>query len=412
MTNDGMTNDEGRKGGGPASEVRLPFAIGDSPLIRHSPPRSLLLSKRASRWRRLAEFSGRAVLFLVTCSSAIAVLFIFYFILRDALPFFRIRGIWELLTGVAWYPSGRPPAFGALAIFYGSGIVTLGAILVAVPLGVAAAVCLSDVLPFGLRQWVKPVIEILAAIPSVAYGFFALVVFAPALQESGGTMLVTATWVVGAPLALLAAVVLGEALATRFPAPLARANRWLARLALGSLALYGVSRLAAALGALTISSGTNALNVSVILGIMALPTVVSVSEDALQAVGRELREGSYALGATRAETMLRVIVPAASSGICAAVILGVMRAIGETMVVWMASGNAAQIPKPWYDVLQPVRTLTATIAGDMGEADQVTGSARFHVLFALALALLTISFACNLLSELAVRRAQQKMGQQ
>jgi phosphate transport system permease protein len=82
------------------------------------------------------------------------------------------------------------------------------------------------------------------------------------------------------------------------------------------------------------------------------------------------------------------------------------------MVVWMASGNAAQIPKPWYDVLQPVRTLTATIAGDMGEADQVTGSARFHVLFALALALLTISFACNLLSELAVRRAQQKMGQQ
>ena len=123
-----------------------------------------------------------------------------------------------------------------------------------------------------------------------------------------------------------------------------------------------------------VASGTNALNVSIILGIMALPTIVSVSEDALQAVGRELREGSYALGATRAETLVKVIIPAAGSGILAAVILGVMRAIGETMVVWMASGNAAQIPQPWYNFLQPVRTLTATIAGDMGEADQVTGS--------------------------------------
>ena len=107
---------------------------------------------------------------------------------------------------------------------------------------------------------------------------------------------------------------------------------------------------------------------------MALPTVVSVSEDALQAAGRELREGSYALGATRAETLFKVVIPAAGSGIIAAVILGVMRAIGETMVVWMASGNAAQIPSPWFNFLSPVRTLTATIAGDMGEADQVTGS--------------------------------------
>jgi phosphate transport system permease protein len=213
-----------------------------------------------------------------------------------------------------------------------------------VPLGVLAAVCLSDVLPFTLRQAVKPVIEILAAIPSVAYGFFALVVFAPFLQSLGA------------------------------------------------------------------ASGTNALNVSIILGIMALPTVVSVSEDALQAVGRELREGSYALGATRAETILRVVIPAAGSGILAAVILGVMRAIGETMVVWMASGNAAQIPEPWFNLLEPVRTLTATIAGDMGEADHVTGSARYHVLFAMALSLLAISFAGNLASEWISRRSLKKLG--
>ena len=111
------------------------------------------------------------------------------------------------------------------------------------------------------------------------------------------------------------------------------------------------------LGGIQIISGTNALNVSVILGIMALPTIVSVSEDALQAVGPELRMGSYGLCATRAETLVLTVLPAASSGIMAAVILGIMRALGETMVVWMASGNAAIIPDPFYDFLSPVRTM-------------------------------------------------------
>jgi phosphate transport system permease protein len=161
---------------------------------------------------------------------------------------------------------------------------------------------------------------------------------------------------------------------------------------------------------LTAASGTNALNVAVMLGIMALPTVVSVAEDALQAAGRDLREGSYALGATRAETVVRVVLPAAASGVTAAVILGVMRAVGETMVVWMASGNAAHIPHPWYNLLSPVRTLTATIAGDMGEADHVTGSARYHVLFAMALSLLVISFLCNFISERLMWRARKKLG--
>jgi phosphate transport system permease protein len=135
-----------------------------------------------------------------------------------------------------------------------------------------------------------------------------------------------------------------------------------------------------------------------------------VSEDALNAVGRELREGSYALGATRAETLVRVVVPAARSGILAAVILGVMRAVGETMVVWMASGNAARIPSPWFNFLQPVRTLTATIAGDMGEADQVTGSARYHVLFAMAACLLAFAFVMNVVSEYAIRRSRRVKG--
>jgi phosphate transport system permease protein len=371
---------------------------------------SLLMSHRARRRQRVAGLLGTGFLLAVTSLSTFAVLFIFYFIARDALPFFQLQGVREFFASAHWYPSAAQPEFGALAIFVGSGLVTLGAAVVAVPLGIVAAVCLSDVLPFAARQVVKPVIELLAAIPSVAYGFFALVVFAPLLQERGGQLLQVACWIVGAPLAALAVFVASDLLTDRVAETRRPAVRWGLVAGLGALAFGGLWWLGMRLGGVEVTSGANALNVSIILGIMALPTVVSVAEDAIQATGRELREGSYALGATRSETILRTILPAAGSGIMAAVILGVMRAVGETMVVWMASGNAAQIPQPWYNVLQPVRTLTATIAGDMGEADQATGSARFHVLFAMALCLLVFSFACNLVSEWGVRRTRRKVG--
>jgi phosphate transport system permease protein len=338
------------------------------------------------------------------------VFFIFFFIARDALPFFRLEGMREFFTSARWYPSAGDPEFGALAMFVGSGLVTLGATLVAVPLGIAAAVCLSDMIPFSMRQAIKPVIEMLAAIPSVAYGFFALVVFAPLLQQQGGHLLAVAAWITGLPIAILAIVVLSDMATDRLRDRSRLAARLILTVALGGGALAGLAWLSHTLGALKIASGTNALNVSIILGIMALPTVVSVSEDALQAVGRELREGSYALGATRAETLVKTVLPAAASGILAAVLLGIMRAIGETMVVWMASGNAARIPSPWFNLLDPVRTLTATIAGDMGEADHVTSSARYSVLFAMALSLLVFSFICNIISENFIRRTRKKAG--
>ena len=211
-------------------------------------------------------------------------------------------------------------------------------------------------------------------------------------------------------MAALLVFIVGDGVASWFPVRMRRGAQGVGMLVLGLAALRGLGLAAESLSGLEIPSGTNALNVALVLGIMALPTVVSVSEDALQAAGRELREGSYALGATRAETMMRTVLPAARSGILAAVILGLMRAIGETMVVWMASGNAAQIPEPWYNVLEPVRTLTATIAGDMGEADHVTGSARYHVLFAMALCLLSFSFLCNLASEWVLRHSRRKAG--
>lgn len=369
-----------------------------------------MMGDAAARFARLEARAGGGFLFLVTAAAALVILFIFYYIIRDAVPFFRARGFREFFTGTAWYPSGTPPSFGALPMFYGSAMVTIGAMLIAGPLGVAAAVCLSDVLPFGARQVAKPIIEVLAAIPSVAYGFVALVLFAPLLQEHGGAILAAGALIVGVPLALLGAVVGSELGAGLFPGRARSYARAALALALAGAACGALIYVAARLDKLPVSSGTNALNASVVLAIMALPTVVSVSEDALSAVGRELREASYALGAMRAETVVKVVMPAARRGILAAVILGASRAIGETMVVWMASGNAAQIPTPWYNFLAPVRTLTATIAGDMGEAEQVTGAERYAVLFAMALCLLVFSFACNLVGEWAIRGSKGKGG--
>lgn len=372
--------------------------------------KSIYVSKGTGRTKRLSGFLMEGSLFIVTSVSMIAVIFILLFIARDALPFFKLRGIKEFLFSIRWYPSGNPAEFGALAIIFGSAMVTFLSTLVAMPLAIFSAASLSDILPFSVRQVVKPVIEIIAAIPSVAYGFFALVVFAPLLQRSGGHLLGISVWLTGIPLSLILTYILSETLANKLFKNPAKFHRTAILIILEGVIVYGLYKLYTVFAGLVISSGANALNVSIILAIMALPTIVSVSEDALQAVGRELREGSYALGATRAETLVKVIIPAAKSGIIAAIILGVMRALGETMLVWMASGNAAQIPQPWYDVFQPIRTLTATIAGDMGEADHVTGSARYHVLFAMALLLLLFSLISNFISEWLTARSKKKWG--
>jgi len=369
---------------------------------------AFVVSAGKRKFQKFARTVGESTLLLIASFVAIVVFFIFYFVAVDAIPYFQLRGFSEFFTSTDWYPADDPGKFGALAIIYGSLMVTLGSTLLAVPMGVSAAICLSDILPFSVRQYAKPVIEMLAAIPSVAFGFFALVIFAPLLQTQGGPILMWAWWVLAAPFLLLAIIVISDLLTANIEDQNKRqmmSTTLLVILGIGALGfLYWVGSV---LRQIEIMSGTNALNVSIILSFMALPTIVSVSEDALQAVGRELREGSYALGSTRAETIVRTVLPAASSGILAAVILGIMRALGETMVVWMASGNSSHIPEPWFNYLEAVRTLTATIAGDMGEADQVTGSARYHVLFAMGLFLLVISFFSNLVSERIVVRQRK-----
>ncbi|TLU54494.1 MAG: phosphate ABC transporter permease subunit PstC [Chlorobium sp.] len=369
---------------------------------------AFVVSARKRTLQKVAKIAGESVLFSVAAFVALIVLFIFYFVTRDAVPFFQLRGFSEFFTSSNWYPADEPGEFGALAIIYGSLMVTLGSAIIAVPMGVAAAICLSDILPFSVRQYAKPVIEMLAAIPSVAFGFFALVILAPLMQNSGGPMLMWAWWILVSPFLLLAVIVGCDLLTASIKEEKRRHQLYVLLMILfGLIAVVLLFKVGSVLNGIQILTGTNALNVSIILSFMALPTIVSVSEDALQAVGRDIREGSYALGATRAETIIKTILPAASSGILAAVILGVMRALGETMVVWMASGNSSHIPEPWFNYLEAIRTLTATIAGDMGEADQVTGSARFHVLFAMGLLLLIISFISNLVSERIVVRQRK-----
>lgn len=372
-----------------------------------------VVSEKKRKLQKIYKTIGESLLLSIASFVAIVVLFIFYFVARDAIPYFEIRGFSEFFTSSDWYPADDPPTFGALAIIYGSLMVTLGSALIAVPMGILAAICMSDVLPFSVRQYVKPVIEMLAAIPSVAYGFFALVVFAPLLQNAGGPLLMWTWWIIASPFLLLGVIVASELLSGSIAKESLKKTAHIGIAALmGLLALFLLYFVGSQLQGIVIMSGTNALNVSIILSFMALPTIVSVSEDALQAVGRELREGSYALGATRAETIIKTVLPAASSGILAAVILGIMRALGETMVVWMASGNSSHIPDPFFNYLESVRTLTATIAGDMGEADQVTGSARFHVLFAMGLLLLVVSFVSNLISERIVVRQRKVLSGQ
>ncbi|HNY77081.1 MAG: phosphate ABC transporter permease subunit PstC [Sedimentisphaerales bacterium] len=291
----------------------------------------------------VGSYLGRALLFLITGTSVLAVLLILFFVVARSIPFFRDFGIGEFLTSQSWRPTADEPTFGALTLIVGSLYVSIAALLFAVPVGILAAVFLSDIVSWKIRDIVKPVVEILAAIPSVAYGFFAVLVLAPWMQSQFG-----------------------------------------------------------------FSTGTNALNASVILAVMALPTIISVAEDAISALGRELREASYSLGATRLETMVKVVIPAAHSGIIAAVVLGMMRAIGETMVVWMASGNATQIPHPWWDLSQSIRTMTATIAGEMGEAPE--GMPHRSALFAVGVVLLLMTFVLNIVSEYFLSRARKATG--
>ena len=268
-------------------------------------------------------------------SAILFVAAIFFFVFREAAPvLFGELDLREFFTSPNWIPSSEiRPQYGILALLIGTLSVTALAMLLAVPLGLGAAVYLSEFCGGKLREVLKVVIELLAAIPSIVWGFVGYMLIGPVLIEVTG-----------------AAV------------------------------------------------GINLLNGGIILALMSVPVIVSVGEDALKAVPDSYREAAVALGASRWEIVYRVLFPAAKNGLLAAVLLGVGRAIGETMAVLMATGHAVQIPT---SLLDPIRTLTATVAAELG--DVVAGGTHYRVLFVIGLALFAVSFIVNLTADLAVK---------
>lgn len=280
-------------------------------------------------------------LFTVTAFASLAFLVgIILVLFKEALPIFKTVSLPAFLGGHSWYPTAEPPEFGILPLILASLWVTAGALVICVPLGVGSALYLHELAGNKQRALLKPVIEILASVPSIIYGFFGMVVVAPFLQNL-----------------------------------------------------------------LDLPIGLTAFTTSLILGVMATPTVASLAEDALSYVPRSFREASFAVGADRWQTLTKVIIPAAGSGISTAIILGMSRAIGETMTVLMVAGGSAIIPESIFD---PVRPMTAAIAAEMGEAP--VGGEHYHALFAIALILFLITFAFNIAAELISRRYRLKLG--
>jgi len=279
--------------------------------------------------RQLKEKSIRMLFLFIAITSLTILGLIVIFLFMEGLPIFSKVSVSDFIFGKYWYPTDDPPDFGIFPMILASLSVTIVSSLIAVPLGVMTALYLAEVATARLREWVKPVVELLAALPSVVIGFFGMVVIAPFLQE-----------------------------------------------------------------VLNLATGLNLFNAALMLAFMSIPTICSISEDAIFSVPKELKEASFALGATHWETIWRVIIPASLSGIITAIILGMSRAIGETMVVLMVAGGAAMIPTSLFD---PVRPLPASIAAEMAEAP-FRGD-HYYALFATGIVLFVFTMLFNIMAE-------------
>ncbi|MBN2601163.1 MAG: phosphate ABC transporter permease subunit PstC [Candidatus Marinimicrobia bacterium] len=282
----------------------------------------------------------RIIFTIFAFSSLLFLLGIIIILFKEGLPVFDVVRLFEFIGGKSWYPTHEPASFGILPLIMGSVWVAIGAMIICVPIGIGTALYLHEIAGYRQRMILKPIVEILAGIPSIVYGFFGMVIMAPFLQKL-----------------------------------------------------------------LNLPVGLSLFTASVILGIMAVPTVSSIAEDALNYVPKSFREASFALGANRWQTLVRVVIPAAGSGISTSIILGMSRIVGETMTVLMVAGGAAIIP---HSIFQPVRPMTATIAAEMGEA--VMGGAHYHALFAIGLILFLITLVFNIIAEFISRRYRLKLG--
>jgi len=296
------------------------------------------IEKSLKRRLRLGERIIEGWVFLAGLFAIIVLLGIIAILIKEGLPIFAYSSPWRFLFGTKWYPVSEPPTFSILPFFVSTLMVTLIATAVAVPIGVGCAAYLSEVAPPRIRETVKPIIELLAGIPSVMMGFIGLMLLSPLVQS-----------------------------------------------------------------AFNLNTGLCGLTAAIMLSLMSLPVIVSVSEDALHAVPKEFKEASYALGATKWETIRHVCVPAALSGVGAAIMLGVGRAIGETMTVLMVAGGALAVPLSPTDPMTP---MTSAIASGIGNA--VRGGLQYQALFAIGLILFIMTLAVNLVADRVLERQKRK----
>ncbi len=295
-------------------------------------------ARHLSRFQRLREELIHRVLSACSLVSILTTLGIISILIYETWGFFKVVPLKEFLTDTQWTPLFAQRHFGILPLVSGTFLVAFGAMLVALPLGLLSAIYLSEYAPEGLSRTVKPVLEVLAGIPTVVYGYFALLFVTPLIQKL-----------------------------------------------LPQAAVF------------------NSLSASIVMGIMILPMVSSLSEDAMQAVPRSLREAAYALGATKYEVATQVVVRAALSGVIASFILAISRAIGETMIVAIAAGMN---PTLTLNPLVPIETMTAYIV-QVSLGDTPTGTLEFNTIFAVGMTLFVITFVFNLLSQYVVKRYRE-----
>ncbi|MBW4455172.1 MAG: phosphate ABC transporter permease subunit PstC [Nostoc indistinguendum CM1-VF10] len=285
------------------------------------------------------ETGVKALFALFAFISVITTIGIVLTLVFETVEFFQEVSIWQFLTDTQWTPLFTNKQFGIMVLISATLLISVIAIAVALPLGLLAAICLSEYAPAKLRKWLKPALEVLAGVPTVVFGYFALFTVTPFLQ----------TFIPG-------------------------------------------------------MQGFNALSAGIVLGISIIPLVASLSEDALYSVPRSLREGAYALGSTKRETIISVVLPAALSGIVASFILAISRAIGETMIVTIAAG---QNPQLGLNPLVPIQTMTAYIV-QVSKGDTPAGSLAYKTIFAVGMTLFLITLALNIFSYWFVRRFREK----
>ena len=295
--------------------------------------------RRESRARNFRERAIKVVLAACAYASVLTTFGIVFVLIFETINFFSEVSIVEFLTSTKWAATFANPSFGVMVLVSGTLLTTAIAIAVALPVGLLAAIFLSEYASTRLRRWLKPALEILAGVPTIVYGYFALTFVTPFLQ---GTI---------------------------FP----------------SLTIF------------------NALSAGLVMGVMIIPTIASVSEDAIYAVPRSLREGAYALGATRRETATRIVVPAALSGIVAATILGISRAVGETMIVAVAAGQQARFTA---NPLEGALTMTSYIV-QVASGETARGTVTYQTLFAVGSTLFVMTLVLNLVSYWIVRRYRE-----